>query len=117
LEAADQVQPADAETPPLALPESAAAVQSALDNSNELRALQSKLLAKGFDIRAAHAARLPTFDLVAQYALLSKFNNYAEYFNKFQRNNGQLGVSFQVPLVPGRGSPPPARWPKRKRRS
>ena len=103
LEAADQVQPADAETPPLALPESAAAVQSALDNSNELRALQSKLLAKGFDIRAAHAARLPTFDLVAQYALLSKFNNYAEYFNKFQRNNEQLGVSFQVPLVAGPG--------------
>ncbi|MGO9095750.1 MAG: TolC family protein [Bryobacteraceae bacterium] len=104
LEAAEQVQPADAETPPPALPESAdAAVESALANSNELRALQSKLLAKGFDIHAARAARLPTFDLVAQYALLAKFNNYAEYFNKFQRNNGQLGVSFQVPLVAGPG--------------
>lgn len=104
LEAADQVQPADTETPAPALPESAdAAVQSALANSNELRALQSKLLAKGLDIRAARAAKLPTFDLVAQYALLAKFNNYAEYFNKFQRNNGQLGVSFQVPLVAGPG--------------
>jgi outer membrane protein TolC len=104
LEAAEQVQPAGADTPPPALPESAdAAVESALANSNELRALQSKLLAKGFDIHAARAARLPTFDLVAQYALLAKFNNYAEYFNKFQRNNGQLGVSFQVPLVAGPG--------------
>jgi outer membrane protein TolC len=105
LEAADQIQPADAETPAPALPDSAdAAVQSALANSNELRALQSKLLAKGLDIRAAHAAKLPTFDLVAQYALLAKFNNYAEYFNKFQRNNGQLGVSFQVPLLAGPGA-------------
>ena len=86
------------------MPESPdAAVKSALANSKELRALQSKLLAKGFDIRAQRAGRLPTFDLVAQYGLLAEFNNYADFFRKFQRHNGQLGISFQVPLFSGPG--------------
>jgi outer membrane protein TolC len=42
-------------------------------------------------------------DLVAQYGMLAKFNNYAEFFQKFQRNNVQFGVSFQVPLFTGSG--------------
>ena len=33
--------------------------------------------------------------------MLAKFNNYAEFFNKFQRNNGQIGMSFQVPIFAG----------------
>ncbi|MGA2326120.1 MAG: TolC family protein [Bryobacteraceae bacterium] len=104
LDAAELVRPVDTESPAPAMPESPdAAVKSALANSKELRALQSKLLAKGFDIRAQRAGRLPTFDLVAQYGLLAKFNNYADFFSKFQRHNGQLGISFQLPLFSGPG--------------
>ncbi len=47
--------------------------------------------------------RLPRVDLVAQYALLAKFNNYAQFYNTFQRNNGQIGASFQVPIFSGSG--------------
>ncbi|HWC98923.1 MAG TPA: TolC family protein, partial [Candidatus Sulfopaludibacter sp.] len=56
------------------------------------------LVAKGFEMRSEKAARLPKVDLVAQYGMLAKFNNYADFFQKFQRNNFQLGVSFQVPV-------------------
>ncbi len=35
--------------------------------------------------------------------MLAKFNNYDQYFNAFQRNNGELGVSFQLPLLTGPG--------------
>jgi outer membrane protein TolC len=35
--------------------------------------------------------------------MLAKFNNYEQYFQRFQRNNGQLGVSLQWPLFPGPG--------------
>jgi outer membrane protein len=38
---------------------------------------------------------------VAQYGLFAKFNNYEDYFRKFQRHNGQVGVSFQVPILHG----------------
>jgi outer membrane protein TolC len=59
------------------------------------------MMAKGFEVKAQKAAKLPRVDLVAQYALLAKFNNYEDFFSKFQRHNGQLGVSFTVPLFAG----------------
>ncbi len=78
-----------------------AGVEAAVTNSKELRRLESALTAKGFEIRAQKAAKLPRVDLVAQYAVLGRFNNYEDYFRKFQRNNGQLGISFQIPLFAG----------------
>ena len=102
--AEDRVQPKAEErtTPPL--PATAEeAVQEAVSVSNELRQLRSQMAAKELEIRADKAARLPRVDLVAQYALLAKFNNYAQYYNSFQRNNGQIGASFQVPIFSGSG--------------
>ncbi len=85
------------------LPASAeAAVEQALEHSRELRALEARLRAKGLEVRAERAARLPRLELVAQYGLLARFNNYEEFFRKFERHNGQLGVSFQIPLFVGR---------------
>jgi outer membrane protein TolC len=75
-----------------------AAVEQALAHSRELRALEARLRAKGLEVRAERAARLPRLELVAQYGLLARFNNYEEFFRKFERHNGQLGVSFQIPL-------------------
>jgi len=91
----------DRPAPPLPASEQQAA-EAALASNSELRQLESQIAAKQLELRGASAARLPRADLVAQYALLAKFNNYTEYFNHFQRNNGEIGVSFQVPLfVPG----------------
>lgn len=102
LEAADPIRLIEEERRPPALPETAeAAVELALSRSRELRALQSRLLAKGLEVRAERAARLPRLELVAQYGLLARFNNYEEFFRKFERHNGQLGISFQIPLFTG----------------
>ena len=38
---------------------------------------------------------------MAQYALLGRFNNYEDFFRKFERHNGQLGVSIQIPVWTG----------------
>jgi len=80
------------------------AIQEALDNSRELRKLQSDLQAKALEVQANKSARLPQVDLIAQYALFSRFNNLDQYFNRFQANNAQLGVSFKFPIVPGPAS-------------
>ncbi len=102
LETGDRIQLQDEDRRPPAVPASAeAAVELALSRSRELRALESRLLAKGLEARAERAARLPRLELVAQYGLLARFNNYEEFFRKFERHNGQLGVSFQVPLFVG----------------
>ncbi|MCC6858714.1 MAG: TolC family protein [Bryobacterales bacterium] len=86
------------------LPESEeAAVDAALSSSKESRRLESAMQVKTLEIRQHRAARLPRLDLVAQYGMFSKFNNYEDFFRKFQRNNGQIGVSIQVPVLPGPG--------------
>ena len=100
--AEDQVRAAaeDSPTPPVPKSEEAA-IEDAIQSSKELRRLESALVAKGLDIRAQKAARLPTIDLIAQYGLFAKYNHYADYFRTFQRNNGEVGVAFTIPLLSG----------------
>ena len=105
LPAEDRVQPVTETRPAPPLPASEeAAVDSALQNSKELRRIESQVAARQLDVKGQKAAWLPRVDLVAQYGLFAKFNNYEDYFNKFQRNNGQIGVSFQIPILTGPGS-------------
>jgi outer membrane protein TolC len=58
---------------------------------------------KELDVRSYKAERLPQVDLVAQYALFAKYN-YENYFQKFQRNNFQLGASVRIPILLGSAS-------------
>ncbi len=102
--AEDRVRPVAAERPAPALPASEEqAIQSALESNSELRRLQSEVAAKQLEIRGDKAARYPRADLVAQYAMLAKYNNYSEFFRTFQRNNGEIGVALQLPLLAGLG--------------
>ncbi|HEX4485484.1 MAG TPA: TolC family protein [Terriglobales bacterium] len=73
----------------------ARAVQSnpAIDAANT-RAAAQELRAKG-----EHRALLPSVDFAAQYALLSRFNNYDEFYNRFERNNATVGVSIRFPFL------------------
>jgi outer membrane protein len=103
--AEDRVRPIAQDRTAPALPASEEqAIQAALDSNKDLQKLQSQIAAKGLEIRGEKAARLPRVDLVAQYGLFAKFNNYTAYFNAFKRNNGQIGVSFQVPVFMGSGA-------------
>jgi outer membrane protein len=100
----DQVRSTREQQPAPPLPASEAdAVTGAVESSKELRRLESALIAKGLDVRAQKAARLPTLDLIAQYGLFAKFNHYSDYFRKFQRSNGEVGIAFTLPLLPGPG--------------
>lgn len=102
--AEDRIRPVEEQRPAPELPESeAAAIQTALEANKDLRRLQSQIASKSLEMRGARSQRLPRVDLVAQYGLFAKFNHYEDYFRKFQRNNGQLGVSFQLPLLTGPG--------------
>ncbi len=80
------------------------AIELALSNSKELKRLESELVAKGFTAKAQHAARLPQVDLVAQYALLTRYNFNSDFFGRFSRNAGEVGVSVTLPLLTGPGA-------------
>jgi outer membrane protein len=77
------------------------AAERALRDNRELRTLASAMAAKNLEMRSFQAARYPKLDLVAQYGLFARFNNFEDFFQKFQRHNGQLGISFQIPLWTG----------------
>jgi outer membrane protein TolC len=101
----DRARPAEPETPiRVPLNNEAAAISEALRNNKEIKRLEAIVLSKGFERQAHDSAKLPRLDLVAQYGLFSRFNNYDKFFNRFQRHNGQFGVSIQIPLLPSRAS-------------
>lgn len=82
----------------------AEAVENAISSNQNIKRLQATMQAKTLEARGARAERYPQIDLVAQYGLFSRFNNYEDFFQRFQRHNGQLGMSFRVPLFAGSGS-------------
>jgi len=55
-------------------------------------------VAEAFRAKGEHRALLPSFDLAAQYARLSTFNNYDQYYRKFQPDNATIGISIRLPL-------------------
>jgi len=100
--AEDNVRPTPDDLAAPEMPESEeAAIATAVQSSKELRRLESALLAKGLEVRAQRAVRLPRVDLVAQYGLFAKYSRFQDYFHTFSRNNGELGVSIQIPLLAG----------------
>jgi outer membrane protein TolC len=102
--ASDRVKPIQSELSSISSPPSEnEAADAAMRNNRELRQMQSNVLAKELELRSYKASRLPQIDLVAQYALFAKYN-YEQYFQKFQRNNAQLGVSLTIPILVGTAS-------------
>jgi len=102
--AADRVKPVDSDLSATPTPPTEDdAADMALHNNRQLRQMQSAVLAKELEVRSFRAARLPEVNLVAQYALFAKYN-YANYFQKFQRNNYQVGASITIPVLVGSAS-------------
>ncbi len=84
--------------------------EKAIQISPAVGALQDHAMAAYFRARGEHRAMWPTVDFAAQYALLSTFNNYENYFRtgSFQRNNATIGVVFRfsfLELHPARARP------------
>lgn len=90
----------DIESPVFGMPKDAL-LQRALERKPEILQAEANLRAKEFHIEAEKGEDLPKANIVSQYALFSKTNNYADYFNRFSRNNYIIGLSFQVPVFNG----------------
>jgi outer membrane protein TolC len=98
--AEDRVRPVEAERPAPAIPLSEEqALRAAVESNKELRRIESQIAAKQLEARGQRAARLPTADLIAQYGVFAKFNTTT--LLPRQRNNAQIGVSFQLPIFAG----------------
>jgi len=104
-EPGDKVRAVTEPRRPLGLPGSEdAVVAQALDDNLSIRRLESSLVAKGHQLSAEKDSWKPTVNLVGKYGLFAKFNNYDEFFNRFQRHNGLIGISVDLPVYAGRAS-------------
>jgi outer membrane protein TolC len=77
------------------------ASRAAVGSSTAVQRLQVELAANQFRNQAARATRWPVVRLVSQYSMFSRFNNYDDFYNRFERHNGQVGASFELPLFVG----------------
>ena len=73
----------------------------ALESTPEILSAEARLKAKKFHVEAEKGESWPRLELISEYALFSRSNNYEDYFNRFTRNNYLLGLSVQVPLFTG----------------
>jgi outer membrane protein TolC len=73
-------------------------VAEAVKNNPVISAANAAADAKFFHAEAERKQLYPAVDYVGQYAMLSRFNNYDQFFLKFQRNNVTAGVTIRVPV-------------------
>jgi outer membrane protein TolC len=90
------------ELPGEAEQEGANLVAMAMQNNAGLLLAQSEVRAKEFRLKGEKRGYFPTLEAVSTYSLLANFNNYSEFYKKFQRNNFNAGVQVQVPLFSAR---------------
>ena len=55
-------------------------------------------------LRGARLSYWPTIDIVGQYSVLSKFNNYGDFYKTFERNNLNVGIVVTIPLFASKTS-------------
>jgi outer membrane protein len=70
----------------------------AIQNDRALQEAESERAARQHLLKAARKSYWPSADLVGQYSVLSKFNNYNLYYKTFQRNNLNVGLEITIPL-------------------
>ncbi len=73
-------------------------VATALRYNPEIKQADSVRMASEVRLRAERGGYWPTVGLIGQYNLLAKFNNYDQFFNKFQRNNFIAGIDVRIPV-------------------
>jgi outer membrane protein TolC len=89
------------------------AVNLAFDENQRERDLVDRALANSLDVRQAEyerrarQARLegevgskwPAVDVIGEYGLFAPFNNYQDFFQRFQRNNFTIGLQVRIPIL------------------
>src|SRR6266567_3589121 len=71
----------------------------AADSSLTLQAAELRARAQAFRAKGEHRSLWPSLDFAAQYAVLARYNNYDEFYRKFERNNATVGVAIRFPFM------------------
>jgi outer membrane protein TolC len=70
----------------------------AVKNNPLVKVADAAAQAKAFRAEGDRKQLYPSVDYVGQYAVLARFNNYDEFFQKFQRHNVTAGIAIKFPF-------------------
>jgi len=79
-------------------------VTMALASNVGLKQAEAERRAREQRLKGERGGYWPTVNLIGEYALLSRFNNYDQFFKRFERHNVTLGVEVRVPIFSARTS-------------
>lgn len=76
-----------------------AATKEQINNHLAVQSANDVAVGRELRAKAEHKLNLPAIDLAGQYGLLARYNNYDEFFKKFQRHNVTVGLVIRFPFL------------------
>lgn len=77
-------------------------VSLAVANSLDLKQAELERRAREHVLQGERGGRLPTLDFVGQYGIFTRFNNYDQFYNRFERHNVSIGIQARIPIFASR---------------
>jgi outer membrane protein TolC len=74
-------------------------LQDAVSSTPVVRFAEEKAKSAALRARAEQRQWYPSADLAGQYAMLTRFNNYDEFYRKYSRNNFSYGLNVRFPFL------------------
>jgi outer membrane protein len=72
--------------------------EMAIQNDQGLAEAENERAAREQVYKGEKGSYWPTVNIVGEYSILSEFNNYSEFYKRFERNNINVGVQIQIPV-------------------
>jgi len=96
-----QTEPDSIPARPEATPASATSNSNSVESNPGVQAAVEHARAQFLRAQGEHRTLWPTADFATQYAVLSRFNHYQDYFQpgSFKRNNASIGVVLRFPFL------------------
>ncbi len=74
----------------------------ALANNLEIKQAEIESRAREQRLKGERGGYLPTLDLIGEYGIFSKFNNYKTFYSSFERHNVTVGIRARIPIFSAR---------------
>jgi outer membrane protein len=69
-----------------------------MHNDRDIQEAENDRLARQHILHGARLGYFPTLSVLGQFSVLSKSNNYLDFYKKFERNNGSVGIQLTIPI-------------------
>lgn len=77
-------------------------VSLAVANSLDLKQAEFERRAREHVLKGERGGYLPTVDFVGQYGIFTRFNNYDDFYRRFERHNVTIGIQARIPIFASR---------------